>query len=79
MDLGGFSGFYDPGPRAAGMNDFKRRAGRIERRLAPPADFEPRTVTDVIQWLSARPAGDDTPSYYLSQMMERADKAQGRK
>jgi len=56
------------------MNDFKRRAGRIERRLAPAADFEPRTVTDVIQWLLARPAGDDSPTYYLSQIMERAEK-----
>ena len=64
------------------MNSFKRRADRIAARLAPAADFEPRTVTDVIQWLSARPAGDDTPSYYLSQIMKRAEKAaeaQGRK
>lgn len=63
------------------MNGFKRRADRIERHLAPAADFEPRTVTDVIQWLAARPAGDQAPSYYLSQMMERAGKtarAQGR-
>jgi len=64
------------------MNSLKKRADRIERRLAPAAGFEPRTVTDVIQWLAARPAEDKAPSYYLSQMMERAEKtarAQGRK
>lgn len=63
------------------MNSLKRRAVRIERKLAPPADFEPKTVTDVLQWLSTRPAGDNSPSYYLSQIMERAEKAagQGRK